>query len=84
MYGWAKCDVTQKLIAINDGVLVADVRTGEWYFCCLEAVESVPNHFSLTGVDMISDQHGFVELLKGLAIKAWFNPDLFFLKIRTL
>lgn len=80
----AKCDVTGQPVSLNDGVLVVNRETGEWYFCSQEGEQQVPNKSSFPPVDRAFDQEGLIDLLANLGEKPWFDPARFFQKIVQL
>ncbi|WP_193085972.1 hypothetical protein [Halomonas sp. FME65] len=79
-----KCDVTGQPVSLNDGVLVVNRETGQWYFCSQEGEEQVPNKSSFPPVDRVVDQEGLIDLLAYLGNKPWFDPARFFQKIAQL
>lgn len=79
----AYCDITGKLISLNDGILVARTDTGQWLFCSPEGEQQVPNRTRFPPVYNL-DQASLIDILAYLSIKPWFDPIQFFQKIAQL
>lgn len=73
----AKCDRTKKDIELSKGFLVADPKTGEWYFLSKDAPEEVGD-YNVPVAELLKSPETFVDWMAHLNEKSWFRPKEFF------
>lgn len=78
------CDITGQPLNLNDGALVVNRNTGQWFFCSQEGEHQVPNKSNFPPLNNINDQASLIELLAYLGNKPWFDAVQFFQKIGQL
>jgi hypothetical protein len=79
----ARCERTGRRTPLAKGFLVADIRTGDWCFVCLDAVEYL-NDYTIPITHLTKSQGALVEWLAHLSAKLWFKPEKFFEFIKRL
>lgn len=79
-----KSDLTGKQVCLNDGCLMANTDTGDWFFCAIGEQLQVANRYVLPEPDRADDLGGFIDILSDVSTKPWFNAEKFFSIIKSI
>ena len=77
MHKHAVCERTRKVIPIEKGYFVGNMRDGSWQFVSYEAPELMRD-YPILGADLAANSASLVDWLAHLHEKVWFKPFKFF------